>query len=580
MDIGSCTAKYARIIKLLGIPIVGTTEAHIYTLENFQEVLEHIFEKLSVHYIRIEGKIPYKIQYKKDLHEITFQEYVLSILNILKAELENIKTQVSSSSIQMLLFQKLLSNVTLNFDNDNKLFNIIKNDLYIFPFALIVEDSEIQQHPKHITGVDFESTLSVPNWYFERSALFCKFMTQPQRILIEYYTQGSELVTVNNIIAFITNNVKHLETIYRDGLDVAHYNYLIIDMFLSWFTHNTNVTTNLEADPIIYSGGVLLCDRLGIPISSKLNDSVYLMTCLSATANIKMAHSFLRNCMYEITVPKHLVNYLMPVEECTAMFDGGECEIILPIGSSFKITNVIKSTKAYNNRTMYVISMTLEDYDIDSLNNLKYLFGLASKTKKLIQKGGKTNVKLTESCKDISCGGFFTKNDIDSLKTIMDVSKIPTENKFNKVQDIGNYLCSRLKTTCDKKEYKNTIQKMVKCVTENCIILPYLRYNLDIPKYIDSDIGYINVGDIKGLEDGNLAYTTFGKKIMERYNYKEADLVILDQKMVMFFNNDNIFKMNKYVHWKLYNLYHSTDNEFTKSVIKTVKQNIRYKQSK
>jgi len=85
------------------------------------------------------------------------------------------------------------------------------------------------------------------------------------------------------------------------------------------------------------------------------------------------------------------------------------------------------------------------------------------------------------------------------------------------------------------------------------------------------------VGDINDMKDENLAYITFGKKVLERYNLKETDLVNLDNKMEHFFNNNNVFKMNKYIHWKLYELYHRTTDEFTKSIIATVKQNIRYK---
>jgi len=364
------------------------------------------------------------------------------------------------------------------------------------------------------------------------------------------------------------------------GYDVAYFNFAMLKICLSWFRNvnpiDENIINNLNGGSIIYSGGSLLCDRLGIPIVSKLNKSIYLMTCLSSSTDKKVALGFYKNCLYEITVPKRLIKYLMPVSECSSCQI--EYEIVLPIGSSLKVTTVTPTYNEESKRTHYTISMTLEEYDIDAMEKLVEFFRLTTKTNTntnanaVIQQGG------SKSRKHNICG-FFTELDMASLKTIIDIGKTPKEKEFNKVQDIGNYLCARLRKKCNDQQYTNKAKNIVNCISENCDILPYVRYNLDIPhtKYIDSDIGYINVGDINDMKNENLAYITFGKKVIERYNLKETDLVNLDNKMEQFFHSDNVFKMNKYIHWKLYELYHRTTDEFTKSIIATVKQNIRYK---
>jgi len=579
---------------IIEFPIIGTTETHTYALDDFKEIFEYICESLG---LKLLNETPYKIHYTTSFTPEYIYEKFKTKFNIIKTQ--------SSTNIQLLQFQKLLSGSTPSLE---------KNEVYItidnarFHIASIVEEDSDDDSDDYSDDFESEENKSAENksaeddWYFIRSTLFCSFIKDTSNThLIKSYTSDSSILNINTIIAFTTNNVKFLKNKYTQKYDVAYFNSEMLDMFLLWFNSQPAPTIkqkktaglDISRNPILFSGGSLLCDRLGIPISSKLDKSIYLMTCLSISTSEEIASNFKKNCMYQITIPEELVQYLMPLEKCTTC--KGEYEVLLPVGSSLKVTSI--TPRYVSNRTKYEISMTLENYNVESLENLKMFFKSASNYKKVLKKGGigieDTQSTADESCKNNTCG-FFTQEDIDSINTIMDISKIPSEEDFNKVkdvdeallkklkkiQDIGNYICTRLQTKCDDKQYANktvSIKNIVKCVKDDCDILPYIRYNLNIPDYIDSDIGYINVGDIEGLENEKLAYITFGKKVKERFNFEDTDLADLDTKMLQFFNNDNKFKMKKYIHWKLYSLYHaSTTDEFTKSIIRNVKQHIVY----
>jgi len=536
-------------------PLNTTT---VFNINIFREVIEYIFVEIQLLFTRSDGSIPFKINASRSK-----LDDIISKMN----HVVNVIKKGPHTDLVFVQYQTLLSRVEFHpFVKNKDCIRIMNADVVVIEDETnIVNEYSIP----NLNNVKMKAN-SCQNddkylLYDKLSTQFCDFVTKEGLMsLIDEYTSDSTQLNMNTILSFTTKQFNYLKTIYvkdyRILYDVAHFNYLLINMFIKWYMELDKEIDN--TCKILYSGGYLLCDRFGVPISNQINENVYLMSFLSTTISRQIASRFQQNSMYVINVPKELTRFLMPINKCSSLAD--EYEVILPIGTLLRVTKVITRENPTTKRTHYEIHLTLQDYNIDSIQQFKHLFQLSSKTLKSPQMGGAIENAIPVKKSKINYCGFISEQDMHTLKNILGEIAIPIKDNLDKVRDIGNYLCNRLKMACDAKQftgkYTDLIKQISSCV-EECSVLPYVQYNIDT---LDTDIGYININKVQSLD--NLPFPI---------RNSIASLSELDKKMKQFYNG-TIFTQKKYRHWHLYNLYEKTRDDFQKNIIKTIKQNIVY----
>ena len=444
---------------------------------------------------------------------------------------------------------------------------------------------------------EFTITLFQRNMYTKMSVMFCNFVDPVYSKIIKMYTLDTSILNSTLVKAFTLDNFKLLQDIYVP-YTFALYTFEMLKMFYVWRS-NGDITLPLTpkeepqskpSNVTIYSGGHVLYNRQGIPLLGSKEKTIYLMAFMSTSIDRDLAEGFLHNCLYVINVPKEEISKLMPINVCSKYQH--ELEIILPVGTCFKVVDVEKTitTKRdiWNDNKLktfseYTVYLELQPYDMKRIENLMQFFGILSNKKNAIAGGdGDAEVPgpIVRKPKHVKPDIFFSEEDMDKLDTIMEMCKLKDPRVYGQIQDIGNHLCNRLKMPqpkCKGNEYKSSqtqIKNIVKtkCLDEDqkCIILPYVRYNIDDD---DPDIGYINIDQV---DDTIEAYFTYEPKVKERYNIDNNGLRTLDEKMAKFFESDNKFKENKYTHWFLHKMYNATTDKFERSIIKHMKQQITY----
>lgn len=190
----------------------------------------------------------------------------------------------------------------------------------------------------------------------------------------------------------------------------------------------------------LYSGGPVLFERHGYPITSKEGENIYLLTLLSTTTCYDIALGFSKSCIYIITVPDELVEVLIPVEDCTMIKD--EYEIILPIGSILQVTKV-----AYKD-DKYTIEATLQPYNMEIIDRFINIFTIYSSS----SGGGSNSENLSKKRRELKNNDLGFISDEDKLNLLFtdlveDYLNLLNNNRvinyYNKINnDLKNELIS------------------------------------------------------------------------------------------------------------------------------------------
>jgi hypothetical protein len=268
--------------------------------------------------------------------------------------------------------------------------------------------------------------------------------------------------------------------------------------------NNTLKSNNIT----LYSGGSILFERHGYPITNKEGENIYLLTLLSTSTCYKTALRFSKSCIYIITVPNELIKVLIPVENCTSV--PTEYEIILPIGSILQVTKVV-----YKNNK-YTIEAELQPYNMEIIDRFIDIFKKYSNLS-----GGSSNSEknLAEKRQEHKNNYLGFISDEDKLNLLF----------TDLVIDYNNILKNRSYTTRFNINY-------IKLIKENAIIKPVIYV-----KYTDFDIGLL---DINELNDQT-------KVDQIKYDIKDLEIIY-----TMFYSKDQTqvdkIKEFKYKQWYIY----------------------------
>ena len=211
---------------------------------------------------------------------------------------------------------------------------------------------------------------------------FLRTVATPEAIQVfEQYTDYSNDLNKNTISGFITSQYNDFFNMsYRDTKQYADYtvgfaNWTILNTFEQWATRERNGKYALDASLnsldslLLYSGGPLLCDQLGTPLT--VNKSICLMTHLSTSTCRGVALEFTKGnaCLYTINVQKKHFKYLMPLAHLSCAQE--QYEVILPLGTILEIN--LTHPETYENGIRF-INLQLVDYDMSLFDTLQNVF--------------------------------------------------------------------------------------------------------------------------------------------------------------------------------------------------------------
>jgi hypothetical protein len=182
---------------------------------------------------------------------------------------------------------------------------------------------------------------------------------------------------------------------------VGTTNFKLLSSFKKWCeTRDLQDEDGYKDDIILYSGGPLLCNREGYPITTQ--QDTCLMTYLSTSTCEQVAENFRSTCMYKIKVPCNLIKYLMPVEDFSCI--KGEYEVILPLGT---ILRFLGESSNDEDHTLRCIELEMRDYDMEVIDEFIEIFGRFKRTLATGTLGGHRKKGGTQSCKYRKTDKFY-----------------------------------------------------------------------------------------------------------------------------------------------------------------------------
>ena len=552
--------------------------------EFFLIVLFHfILTNIKKYYTNISSKIIGK-KIKVNLNQIPLTDFE----NKLNSHFDFMKKSefdVYTALLKKYLESRMISNTELiSFVKQESIFYLKLNEEELIEAYEIVDEifdinheeinnaEPIQQHPCIGNYLDFTTDKKFNDF----------------KIMIKNYTEGSSLLNRCTLLGFINNDSFYFNQIYYNST-IANYNRSFLENFKDYLlmakTDNVIPSHPTEDGMTLYSGGSIIFNRWSETILSQIGKPIYLMSMLSTSYSPDAAKLFMVNgrSFYKIIVPIRLCKSLLFVQKVSTHTD--EKEVILPIGTILKVLSF-----KFINDTWY-IDLEMMDYDINILNGFINFFSGYSRKKRqdktLTRRGGDRPDDTYNYL------GFATNYDFVSI--IMEQT----------VKDEGNYLYNRLKTKSSFKlksltSQESTLQRTVHTLQDLCKValeypIMYVRYSLPIDnkEYIDPDVGYLDINDLKNLSNTNsnknASFATYSRYLAtkltnqtNKQNSIDIDDILseIDKYLVNFYSlNPKIeskMKEMKYRHWYIYNKFLSITNDKDKEKLICEKLKLEY----